>query len=94
MEETITYVGLDVHEETISVAVAESGDRGQAPRTCRSRPSSLPMTDWTTSRTWRKRSPAPTSNSPRFTMSACSLRSRTSSTVQKGNGRQTVPGIG
>jgi transposase len=30
METLITYVGLDVHKETISVAVAESGDRGQA----------------------------------------------------------------
>lgn len=30
METLTTYVGLDVHKETISVAVAESGDRGQA----------------------------------------------------------------
>ena len=30
METVTTYVGLDVHKETISVAVAESGDRGQA----------------------------------------------------------------
>ena len=30
MEKFTTYVGLDVHKETISVAVAEGGDRGQA----------------------------------------------------------------
>ena len=30
METLTTYVGLDVHKETISVAVAESGDRGPA----------------------------------------------------------------
>lgn len=28
MEETITYVGLDVHEETISVALADGDKRG------------------------------------------------------------------
>ncbi len=30
MEEAITYVGLDVRKETISVAVAEGGARGEA----------------------------------------------------------------
>ncbi len=30
MEKLITYVGLDVHKETISVGVADGGDRGQA----------------------------------------------------------------
>ena len=30
MEEAITYVGLDVHKETISVAVANGGARGEA----------------------------------------------------------------
>jgi hypothetical protein len=30
MEKLITYVGLDVHKETISVAVVEGGDRGEA----------------------------------------------------------------
>ena len=29
MGETITFVGLDVHKETITVAIAESGDRGE-----------------------------------------------------------------
>ncbi len=29
MEEAITYVGLDVHKETISVALAEGGARGE-----------------------------------------------------------------
>jgi transposase len=29
MEQSITYVGLDVHKETIAVAVAESGKRGE-----------------------------------------------------------------
>ncbi|CDN56779.1 Hypothetical protein RG1141_CH44670 [Neorhizobium galegae bv. officinalis bv. officinalis str. HAMBI 1141] len=28
MEETITYIGLDVHKETISVALADGGKRG------------------------------------------------------------------
>lgn len=30
MEHSITFVGLDVHKETISVALAEGGDRGEA----------------------------------------------------------------
>ena len=30
MEKTITYVGLDVHKETIAVALAEGGNRGTA----------------------------------------------------------------
>ena len=30
MEKTITYVGLDVHKETIAVALAEGGARGTA----------------------------------------------------------------
>jgi len=30
MEKLITYVGLDVHKETISVAFAQGGDRGDA----------------------------------------------------------------
>ncbi len=30
MEETITYVGLDVHKKSISVALAEGGRRGEA----------------------------------------------------------------
>ena len=30
MDETITYVGLDVHKETIAVALAEGGGRGDA----------------------------------------------------------------
>ena len=29
MEEAITYVGLDVHKETISIALAEGGARGE-----------------------------------------------------------------
>jgi hypothetical protein len=36
MEKLITYVGLDVHKETISVAVAESGDRGKRAISARS----------------------------------------------------------
>jgi transposase len=30
MKETITFVGLDVHKESISVAVADGGLRGEA----------------------------------------------------------------
>jgi transposase len=30
MEDTITYVGLDVHKETISVALADGEGRGDA----------------------------------------------------------------
>ena len=30
MEQSITFVGLDVHKETISVALADGGERGEA----------------------------------------------------------------
>ena len=30
MEKSITFIGLDVHKETISVALAEGGERGEA----------------------------------------------------------------
>ncbi len=30
MEELITYVGLDVHKDTIAVALADGGKRGEA----------------------------------------------------------------
>ena len=30
MENSITFIGLDVHKETISVALAEGGERGEA----------------------------------------------------------------
>ena len=29
MEQSITYVGLDVHKDTIAVALAEAGKRGE-----------------------------------------------------------------
>ena len=29
MEHAITYVGLDVHKDTIAVAIAETGRRGE-----------------------------------------------------------------
>jgi transposase len=29
MAETVTYVGLDVYEETIAVALAAAGERGE-----------------------------------------------------------------
>ena len=32
MEHAITYVGLDVHKDTIAVAIAETGRRGAAWR--------------------------------------------------------------
>jgi transposase len=29
MDQSITYIGLDVHKDTIAVAVADSGKRGE-----------------------------------------------------------------
>ena len=37
MEKPITYVGLDVHKDTIAIALAEAGKREKCASTARSR---------------------------------------------------------